>query len=66
MRKDLAVSWGPEQQANFETLRQRLCEAPILILTEGVEDFVVYYDASIMGLGAVLMYTGRAIAYALR
>ena len=43
-----------------------MCEAPILALPEGVEDFVVYCDASISGLGAVLMQRGHVIAYALR
>ena len=51
----MVFQWGPKQQEAFETLRQRLCEAPILALPEGVEDFVVYCDASISGLGAVLM-----------
>ena len=32
---------GPEQQAKFETLRQRLCEGPILAPLEGVENFLV-------------------------
>ena len=54
-RKGVAFSWGPEQQASFESLRQRLCGAPVLDLTEGMEDFVVYCDASILGLGAVLI-----------
>ena len=54
-RKGVAFSWGPEQQSSFETLRQKLCEAPVLALPEGMEDFVVYCDASISGLGAVLM-----------
>ena len=62
----MVFRWGPEQQAAFETLRQRLCEAPILALPEGVEDFVVYCDASISGLGAVLMQRGHVIAYASR
>nr|KAJ0193903.1 hypothetical protein LSAT_V11C800436920 [Lactuca sativa] len=65
-RKGVAFSWGPEQQTSFETLRQRLCEAPVLSLPEGMEDFVVYCDASISGLGAVLMQRGHVIAYASR
>ena len=56
-------SLGPEQQTDFETLRQRLYEAPMLTLLEGVEDFMVFCDVSITGLGAVLMQRGRVIAY---
>nr|GEZ05643.1 hypothetical protein [Tanacetum cinerariifolium] len=39
----------------FQLLKQKLCSAPILALPEGSENFVVYYDASRKGLGAVLM-----------
>ncbi|GJY61503.1 putative reverse transcriptase domain-containing protein [Tanacetum coccineum] len=35
-------------------------------LPEGSDDFVVYYDASIKGLGAVLMQRMKVIAYASR
>ncbi|KAI3744341.1 hypothetical protein L1987_57420 [Smallanthus sonchifolius] len=35
-------------------------------LPEGVEDFVVYSDASKLGLGCVLMQRGKVIAYASR
>nr|GEW25402.1 putative reverse transcriptase domain-containing protein [Tanacetum cinerariifolium] len=40
---------------NFKLYRLKLCSAPILALPKGSEDFVVYYDASIKGLGMVLM-----------
>ncbi|GJW82517.1 putative reverse transcriptase domain-containing protein [Tanacetum coccineum] len=40
--------------------------APILSLPEGSEDFVVYYDASLKGFGAVLMQREKVIAYASR
>ncbi|GKC62051.1 putative reverse transcriptase domain-containing protein, partial [Tanacetum coccineum] len=45
-------------------LKQKLCSAPILALLEGSEDFIVYCDASIKGLGAVLMQREKVIAYA--
>nr|GFA12908.1 putative reverse transcriptase domain-containing protein [Tanacetum cinerariifolium] len=47
-------------------LKQKLCSAPILALPEGSENFVVYYDASHKGLGAVLMQKEKVIAYASR
>ncbi|GJW21533.1 putative reverse transcriptase domain-containing protein [Tanacetum coccineum] len=37
---------------------------PILALPEGSEDFIVYWDASIKGLGTVLMQIENMIAYA--
>ena len=46
---------GPEQQTAYETLKQKLFEAPVLTLPEVIEDFVVFCDAPITGLGAVLM-----------
>ncbi|GJR64624.1 putative reverse transcriptase domain-containing protein [Tanacetum coccineum] len=41
-----------------------LCNAPILALLDGPKDFVVYCDASRLGLGCVLMQRGKVIAYA--
>ncbi|GJV19948.1 reverse transcriptase domain-containing protein [Tanacetum coccineum] len=58
--------WGVEQEEAFQTLKNNLCDAPIFTLRNGVEDFVVYYDASNEGLGYVLMQRGKVIAYALR
>ncbi|GJX97582.1 putative reverse transcriptase domain-containing protein [Tanacetum coccineum] len=40
--------------------------APILLLPEGSEDFVMYCDASLKGFGAVLMQREKVIAYASR
>ncbi|KAJ9543627.1 hypothetical protein OSB04_023334 [Centaurea solstitialis] len=37
-KKSEPFVWGSEQQTAFETLRRKLCEAPVLTLPEGVED----------------------------
>ena len=45
-------------------MRQKLSEAPILALPEGLDGFVVYCNTSILGLGAIVMQWGHVIAYA--
>ncbi|GKA62876.1 putative reverse transcriptase domain-containing protein [Tanacetum coccineum] len=45
---------------------RRFIQAPILALPEGNDDFVIYCDASLQGLGAVLMQKEKVIAYASR
>ncbi|GKA06742.1 putative reverse transcriptase domain-containing protein [Tanacetum coccineum] len=54
-QKGVKFDWGDKQEAAFQLLQQKLCSAPILTLLEESKDFVVYYDASHKGLGAVLM-----------
>ncbi|GJZ57621.1 reverse transcriptase domain-containing protein [Tanacetum coccineum] len=60
------IEAGEDQETAFQLLKQKLCEAPILALPEGNDDFVVYCDASHQGLGAVLMQREKVIAYASR
>ncbi|GKE31746.1 putative reverse transcriptase domain-containing protein, partial [Tanacetum coccineum] len=40
--------WEKDQETAFQLLKQKLCEAPILALPEGKDDFVVYCDASLL------------------
>ena len=54
-QKGITYKWGDAQESAFQLLKSKLCNAPILSLPEGTEDFVVYCDASIQGLGCVLM-----------
>ncbi|GJU44435.1 putative reverse transcriptase domain-containing protein [Tanacetum coccineum] len=58
--------WGEKEEEAFQTLKNKLCDALILSLSDGIEDFVVYCDASSQGLGCVLMQRGKVIAYASR
>ncbi|GJT31091.1 putative reverse transcriptase domain-containing protein [Tanacetum coccineum] len=66
IQKSKIFDWGEEQELAFQTLKDKLCNAPVLALPDGPEDFVVYCDASEIGLGCVLMQRGKVIAYASR
>nr|GFC51348.1 putative reverse transcriptase domain-containing protein [Tanacetum cinerariifolium] len=65
-QKKIKFEWGDKQEAAFQLLKQKLCSAPILALPEGSEDFIAYCDASIKGLGTVLMQRDNVISYASR
>ncbi|KAI3718686.1 hypothetical protein L6452_19566 [Arctium lappa] len=65
-RKNVKFIWTDGQEQSFQILKRKLCEASILSLPEGSEDFVVFSDASKMGLGCVLMQRGKVIAYTSR
>nr|GFB01326.1 reverse transcriptase domain-containing protein [Tanacetum cinerariifolium] len=54
-QKNKKYEWRIEEDEAFQTLKQKLCFAPILALPEGTENFIVYCDASLKGFGAVLM-----------
>nr|GEW35340.1 hypothetical protein [Tanacetum cinerariifolium] len=58
--------WGEEQELAFQTLKDKLRNAPILALLKGPKYFAVYCDASGIGLGCVLMQRGKVIAYVSR
>ncbi|GJX16733.1 putative reverse transcriptase domain-containing protein [Tanacetum coccineum] len=65
-QKSKTFDWGEEQELAFQTLKDKLSNAPVLALPDGLEDFMVYCDASGIGLGCVLMQRGKVIAYASR
>ncbi|GJW74565.1 putative nucleotidyltransferase, ribonuclease H, partial [Tanacetum coccineum] len=66
IRSFLGLAVGVKQEEAFQSLKNNVCDAPILSPPDGVEDFVVYCDASNQGLGCVLMQKGKVIAYASR
>ncbi|GJZ92761.1 putative reverse transcriptase domain-containing protein [Tanacetum coccineum] len=49
-QKSKTFNWGEEQEYAFQTLKDKLCNVPVLALLDGSEDFVVYCDASGIGL----------------
>nr|GEZ30184.1 putative reverse transcriptase domain-containing protein [Tanacetum cinerariifolium] len=50
IEKNKKYEWGVEQEEAFLTLKDNFCNASILSLPDGVEDFVVYWDTSNQGL----------------
>ncbi|GKB53224.1 putative reverse transcriptase domain-containing protein, partial [Tanacetum coccineum] len=62
-QKNKKYEWGKEEEEAFQTLKQKLCSAPILALPEGTKDFVVYCDASLKGYGAVLMQIEKFVVF---
>nr|GFB76246.1 putative reverse transcriptase domain-containing protein [Tanacetum cinerariifolium] len=65
-QKNKKFDWGIEEEEAFQTLKHKLCSAPILDLHEATENFIVYCDASLKGYGVVLMQREKVIAYASR
>ncbi|GKC05001.1 putative reverse transcriptase domain-containing protein, partial [Tanacetum coccineum] len=64
--KNWKASRTPTEEYAFQTIKDKLCNAPVLALPDGSEDFLVYCDASGIGLGCVLMQRGEVITYASR
>ncbi|GJR84473.1 putative reverse transcriptase domain-containing protein [Tanacetum coccineum] len=60
-QKNKNYIYGEEQESAFQLLKQKLYEAPILALPEGNNDFVIYCDASLQGLVAVLMQREKSL-----
>ncbi|GJR28523.1 putative reverse transcriptase domain-containing protein [Tanacetum coccineum] len=58
-QKNKTYVWGDEQEEAFRILKEKLCNAPVLALPDGPDDFVVYCDASKLGFGCVLMQKGK-------
>ena len=65
-KKDVKFVWSDDCDVAFEELKRRLTSAPILTLPTDGEMFMVYTDASYVGLGCVLMQCGKVVAYASR
>ncbi|GJS53770.1 putative reverse transcriptase domain-containing protein [Tanacetum coccineum] len=65
-QKKVKFDWSDKAETTFQLIKKKLCSALILALPEGSEDFIAYCDASIKGLGVVLMQREKVIAYASR
>jgi hypothetical protein len=66
LAKKVEFKWTPACQKSFQTLKEKLTTAPVLILLDVHKPFSVYCDASYTGLGCVLIQEGRVVVYSSR
>lgn len=65
-QKRVPFVWDEDCEYAFNELKCRLTSAPVLALSKRGLGHVIYWDASRLGLGCVLMQFDHVIAYALR
>jgi hypothetical protein len=66
LEKGVLFVWSNDYKVSYQSLKNKLVNAPILALPESGKRFTVYMDDSRIGLGCVLMQAGRVIAYGSR
>jgi len=65
-KKGQAFVWTEKCENSFQELKKRLTTSPVLALPDPTGHFVIFCDASKMGLGCVLMQDRRVVAYSSR
>ena len=63
MTRGNTLQWTLAAEESFQKLKQSLICTPVLALPDFTQPFVIETDASLVGIGAVLMQNGRPIAY---
>jgi hypothetical protein len=58
LKKDCQFQWKEECQQSFDTLKQKMVTAPILVFPDWNKEFNVHVDASSIALGVVLAQLG--------
>ena len=59
----MGFKWGSEQDCAFIKIKETLCGAPLLALLDFSKTFEIEYDASGIGIEAVLMQEKWPIVY---
>jgi hypothetical protein len=63
LKKGSIFAWTDQHQQSFEALKQAITSAPVLVLPDFAQPFVLETDASGTGVGAVLLQRGHPLAF---
>ena len=66
LQKNVRFEWSKKCQASFEKLKAFLTESLALTQSTYDKEYVIFSDASLNGLGCVLMQKGKVVAYVSR
>ena len=59
LQKNVRFEWSEKCQASFEKLKAFLTKAPVLAQPTFSKEYVIFSDASLNGLGCVLLQEGK-------
>lgn len=59
LKKDIRFQWNEECHKSFDTLKEKMVTAPILVFPDWTKEFHVHVDAESIALGAVLAQPGE-------
>ncbi|XP_070007846.1 uncharacterized protein [Nicotiana sylvestris] len=63
IQKGALFRWSDECEEYFQKLKTAFTTAPVLVLPSDFGSYTMYFDASRIGIGCVLMQEDRVIAY---
>jgi len=66
LREDLEWTWDSTHQDAFEAIKEELTKTPVLVYFNPKSEHVIQTDASLKGLGAVLLQESRPVIYVSR
>ena len=66
LQKNVKYEWSEKCQRSFDKLKAFLTVAPVLTQPTCGREYVIFSDASLNGLGCVLIQEGKVVAYASR
>ena len=65
-KKDVPFQWQSEQQLPFQQIKEVISKAPVLAYYDPEKENIIQSDASMHGLGCVLLQEGKPVCYASR